>query len=212
VPKILGQAGISLADTYDVEGSAVDVENLETKDVNLVDEMGSRTFSERLLSFVVNMPTGAIAASTAFSATLPSAALGLPDFGPNRILGVTVLNMGDAADITRVCLSLEEVSTGFEYPIWEWDDATGVEVSALWDIGSGEANVQILIPISYRLPELAIRTGNARQMPNLRMRGSTSAGVGVTVVIRALWHLARPYTSDPSPGEVQSHGLPLPGW
>ena len=80
MPKILAQAGISLADVYDVEGSIAGTDELLSEDVSLVHEMGGHMMSERCRSFVVTLATGDQIQNANFAATG-----GLIPDSPNRI-------------------------------------------------------------------------------------------------------------------------------
>jgi len=211
MPKILSQAGISMAPGYSIEGGIIGVEELDTHDVILAENFGDRVFSERLRSLTAELTATDVLQSAAFSATLPGTGLGFPD-GPSRILGVTVLHDGDAADVLRVQVSMADQSTGLEFPVYAWDDTVGAEITGLWDIGSGAINVFFLPALVDNTPNLMTRTGNAALMPNLIMRGSTTAFGAGNVTIVGLVHVALANAPTPVPGDPSSHGLPLPGW
>lgn len=211
MPKILSQSGTSLADTYDVEGSIAGVENLESQDVHLFDEMGGRVFSERLQTFLVEGEAAGVLQNATFAAVLG----GVPD-SPNRLLGLTVIT--DAvARLTDVQVSAREVTPAGagarEFPIWVWDNTAGTEVTTTWDRdGAGVAAFDVLIPVQTQVPTLITRLGVAKQMGQLIMRGLSSGfGAGtVDIIICATFCRANP--GNPAPGEPSSHGLPLPGW
>jgi len=139
--KILSQAGTSLADSYDVEGSIVGIENLDASDVKLVHEMGATIVSERMNSLIIQGTTGAISQSTTWDVSL-----GQPPDVFNRILAVFV----EATAATRInfcSIALADIITGEEIPFFTWDvtpDATRV---VRWsNQGAAAANVFQLVP------------------------------------------------------------------
>ena len=208
MPKIQSQSGVSLADTYDIEGSIAGVENLESADVHLFDEMGARVFSERLQAFIVRLTAGAQTQGTAWSAV----ASGIPDT-VNRILGLTVIT--DQANRTsNLQVSVGNNVTGREMPIWNWATAVDDEVGIQWsDDGAGQAAFNLMSSIhGYHLPQLLTRIGAAKAMPDVIFRGITTVfGAGEVEAI-LLFHLARAASGNPTPGEPSSHGLPFPSW
>jgi len=208
--KILSQSGISLADTYDVEGSIAGVENLESRDVHLFDEMGARVFSERLHRFLVRMSPGAINQNTNFAAQ----AGGFPD-STNRILSVAVIVvLAEATRLETAQISLRESADDFrELPIMVWDINDDPEVRIRWDDdGAGVASFVQLRPSTQMVPNLVTRFGTAGAMPTIEFRG-ISGGFGAgTVTPIAIIDLLRPDTGNPAPGEPSSHGLPMPSW
>ena len=74
MPKILSQAGDSLADSYDVAGSIAGVDDLITQDVQLLHEMGGTIFSERLTSQVLTIASGSIAQNSEYTGQFEDAA------------------------------------------------------------------------------------------------------------------------------------------
>jgi len=205
--KILGQAGVSLADVYDIEGSVVGLENLDVSEVKAVHDLGGQIHSERLISFIVLSSSGAVNQSAAIGVT----AGGIPD-SVNRLLGVSVLASA-AARVDHVALTIQDADTGREFPIWSWDTNDDREQQILWSLdGAGAAAFFLLSTLVTQLPQLLTRLGTSLAMPQLVMRGTTSAFGAGTVTVRALYHLCRPNTGNPTPGEPSSHGLPLPGW
>jgi len=208
MPKILSQSGTSLADTYDVVGSIAGVENLESKDVHLFDEMGARVHSERLLSFTVVLNTAAISQSSNFEA----AAAGFPD-SINRLLGVFVsVPAANAGRVEDGTVSIVQPS-GQEFPIWSWDLADDVERGVRFDLaGAGEADRIALISTTPFVPLLITRGEDAGRMQSLALRGSTGAFGAGTIVISVSVLLLRPDGGNPPPGAPSSHGLPPPSW
>jgi len=214
VPKILSQAGISLADTYDVEGSIVGVEELETHEVNLVEDMGPRVMGERMKQILLRGVTTAIGAATDFNITiLGSAAVPSPDCA-SRILGVTALI--PAANVTEIenwSLVVRDQNLQRECSVVSWDIDVDSEVKTIWnDDGAGAANFIELRPLVHQLPGLLTRVGDLSVAPQLVFRGTSAAVVATTVVATIIVQLSRPTRVNPAPGEPSSHGLPLPGW
>ena len=207
MPKILAQAGISLADVYDVEGSIVGVEDLISKEVSLTHEMGAQIFSERLGAFIVRLESGDIAQSSAFAIDTVI----LPDT-THKIIGLSVF-FKTAARLGLCSLSVANTVSGREIPIWTWDATVDAVNVVRWsDDGAGVANVQFCVSLTSQTPYMLIREGGQELMPHLIFRGSTLAFGAGTVEAVMLIHLARPNKSVPTPGEPSSHGLPLPGW
>jgi len=205
--KILGQAGRSLADVYDVEGSVVGLENLDVGDIKGVHELGAQIHSERLQSFLVLASSTALGQSTAWGITTG----GFPD-SINRLLGVTLI--ADAAGrVGQASIAIQEQGNSREIPIAVWATANDREQLMNWSFdGAAVALVVHLSTLVTHVPQLLTRLGTSRQMPQLIFRGNTAAFGAGTVTTRALYHLARPSTGNPAAGEPSSHGLPIPGW
>ncbi len=203
MPKVLGKAGESLADVYDVEGSIAGVEELLSKDVNLVHEMGATIFSERLRANVIHTDSAAIAASTLWAVSVPRPTQ------HERVLGLIVV-AGVTARMTRVTVSFGEGSPELECPIWTWEVGAGAdfERSINVELASGVQNRFQLVPSNATaLPNLILRAGQPSGNPQITMRGVTSA-FGAGTVITSLFL----YTCAAGPGGLSSKGLPIPGW
>jgi hypothetical protein len=210
MPKILAQAGISLADSYDVEGSIVGVEDLNAGDVSLIHEMGGTIMSERLQSFILRLVPTAPAASSNWTVSSGE----LPDCA-NRILGaIVVMPSANSTDITNCSISIQNGAIDRQFPFWTWDTGEDAEIRIRFNLdGAGPEDFRQLRPREgIQLPSLATRLGLGEQMPNIRFNGTTSAFGGGTVAIEAYVHICRPNPEVPSPGHPSSHGLPLPGW
>lgn len=208
MPKIQSQSGTSLADTYDVEGSIAGVDNLESRDVHLFDEMGGRVFSERLHFFIIELDSGDVTQNTSFNISVG----GIPD-SPNRIVGAGML-IDVTARVDFVQMSIhDETSPSTEIPFWVWDSAIDAERSIRAQVGGGAtATMFWLQSEAVQSPYLIGRTGVSQQIPTIRMRGNTTGFGAGNVVITGLVYLARANPGDPAPGAPSSHGLPLPGW
>lgn len=207
MPKILSQSGTSLADTYDVEGSIAGVDNLESRDVHLFDEMGGRVFSERLQSFFIRMTTGLILQDTNFDII----AGGVPD-SPNRVLAISVLVAGGDR-IDRASVSLNDTEGETDMVLFAWNTSSDVGIITRWEELGNLASDLLLVPTAPpNLPALMTRTGPGKSMPDLALRGrSTGFGAGTTECV-AIIHICRANPGNPAPGAPSSHGLPLPGW
>jgi len=216
VGKILSQSGISLADTYNVEGSIVGVENLETKDVNLIEDMGPRVFSERITQHITRITSTDISQSTAFDI----AAQPFVD-APTRIYMVTLL--ADVPQRMSNCgLMLVDPNTvpALEIPLLGWDSAAVVVTGTadgeaplrFSDLGAAAANITWMRTLVPFRPISLNRMGGTTGMPTLIFRGISNAFGAGTVEAIAYIHHARPALLDPPPGIPSSHGLPMPSW
>jgi len=207
--KILSQAGVSLADVYDVEGSIVGVDELITREVHLQHEMGAQIFSERLRGFIIKLEPGAIAQNTSFSVGITK----IPD-SPNRLIGVQCVATN--ARISNIALYVSDISAiAREILVWSWDVVNDQNSTQRWsDDGGAVGSVNMLRSTApnYGLPLLITRTGDSGQMPELNVRGTTAGfGAGtVTPVILCMMIRANPQA--PVPGDPRSHGLPVPSW
>jgi len=204
VGKVLAQAGTSLADIYDVEGSIAGVEEIETREVQAVHEMGQAIFSERLRARVITTAS----AATAQSLNIDVAILAFADIPFIRVHGIFVFT-SVTARLTRMAVMIEDaISAGNGLPIWVWD---GNEESVRTSVGGSAVNTISLdgMPQYSMLPSFMVgQTRRGQEVsPNLTLRGSTSAfGAGtVTVTCHTL-------ISFPTLGGVSSRGLPVPGW
>jgi len=209
VPKILSRAGTSLADTWDVEGSIAGVDELVSREVSLVDEMGARVFSERALTFVYVISSTAIAQSTVFDVVSPTE---IPD-SPNRLMAVTVL-VDAQPRMSFASLAVQDAVTGREIPVWVWDSSNDLVKSVRWsNDGAGVVTAyELTVEDPQRIPYLLTRQGDNRLMPGLIWRGQSSGFGAGTVTARCLVSLCRANRLSPTPGEPSSHGLPIPGW
>ena len=203
MPKILSQAGNSLADVYDVEGSIAGIDQLDTRDLPIVHEMGHTVMSERMSGEIVRLSTGALAQNTAFDVILTS-----PPVGIYRVQNFQVI--ADVAARTSFCqISLRDVTTGREVPFMIWASADDVDSSVrIVENGAAVSTQTALRPSFPHIPLTATGTGQPRRVgQEIAFRGSTSGfGAGVVTII-ALISLV----SAEVPG-VSSRGLPVPSW
>jgi len=201
MPKVLAQAGTSLADVYDVEGSVAGVEQLLSRDVQLLHEMGQTIFSERISAAIRRTTTGAIAASAAWNNLLTD----LPA-GVTRILGVQVICDADRIDFCSVSIS-DGVQR--EIPIWIWDTTTSVVENVRITDDAAVANRLIMLPTRMGVftPSLLVGEGQPQRISAISFRGVATAFGAGTVTATALIHIAFSEV-----GGVSSKGLPVPGW
>lgn len=207
--KILSQAGTSLADVYDIEGSVVGLEALDVEEVKAVHDLGPQIHSERLRSVVVLMSSTAVGQNTGWDIGTGQ----LPD-SVNRIIGTTVIPL-TAARVANAQLSIRNFDTGRETPIWNWDTGNDIESPIRWsNEGAGAIAVNVLRTVGayWQLPTLCTRMEDQSSMPNLIFRGLTSGFGAGTVEVLALITLCRPDRATPMPGDPRSHGLPIPSW
>lgn len=207
--KILSQAGQSLADVYDIEGSVVGLERLDVSEIQGVHDIGPQIHSERLNAFHRRITSSAELQNQSINSSLS----GIPDC-VNRILSVSMI--ADAASrISFASIAIADPSSAVEHIIWAWDDVNDVEGPVRWDDGTGATVVSLLRAThgpSGANPNLLLRTGASWRMPILILRALTSAFGAGTVTLTAGIQLARPDRSQPTAGEPSSHGLPIPGW
>jgi len=209
VSKILAQAGSSLADVYDVEGSIIGIEQLVTQEVQLVHELGGQIHSERLTSFVSRINANE-AQSSSWGAT---SVITLPD-SVARILAVTVL-IETTGTVLTAGVSIFGPGVSGEIPIWSWDSAIDAESAVRMSVEGGSFGSHIMLrpaPSQALQQTIVCRMGVNRTMPQIRFGGTTAAFGGGTVDIDAFIYFARPELPNPAPGEPSSHGLPIPSW
>jgi len=203
--RIQAKAGESLADVYDVRGSIAGLDELETKTVQAVHELGATIFSERLRARVISGVSGDKAASASFDFTLFNFTA-IPFIRIHQIFVFT----DTTSRLADVAVSIEdEKSAGTGMPIWVWNGSD--ELAVRTSVAGSPTNTIALVPsIAFGgLPSFMVGRNQPGQesSPNLTVRGNTSAfGAGdVEVTAHAL-------VSFPILGGVNSRGLPVPGW
>lgn len=205
--KILSQTGISLADTYDIEGSIAGVSELLTQDgIHLEHEMGGTIFAERFSTALRRGVTGAIAQNTVF-------AVGFSDLPGNsiKLLGVQVI-VDVTGRVARVSVNVQDprpdaTAPQREFPVWTWD---GTNTSLQRFIVAGVDGDQTLLnaDLQYNyLPVIMAGGGQPQGMSTLVLRGKTTAFGAGTVTLQLLAYIAFAEI-----GGIDSYGLPLPGW
>jgi len=202
MPKVLGQAGISIADTYDVEGSIAGVEELDSHSVKTVHEMGSTIFSERLSGGFSRMGSGDILQSTSWDLTFDLSAIPIV-----RVMNVIVIS-DNAGRIAHCNVSVRDDPDGREVPIWIWDAGPDIVTSIRTeDSGVGVADQFTLRPGITQLPSMLLGTDQSQPVNLLTFRGVTTAFGAGTVNPRAIIH-----TMFATVGGISSFGVPIPSW
>ncbi len=202
--KVLGQAGTSLADVYDVVGSEAGVENLESKDVHLVHEMGSTIFNERLSARIVQLEAGALAQTITFN-------IGISFTETSRVLGIRVIS-NNSTRISRALVSIGSPPAvdNSDIPVWgPWEGADGSKRADVLISGS-IVTEDMLTPGSVSPPDspnLLIGFNSPRPASTITLRGLTTTFGAGTVTITAIIFLAFPQVQG-----LDSTGLPIPSW
>jgi len=204
VAKVLGQAGTSLADVYDVEGSIAGVDQLNSEEVSLTHEMGATIFSERLQGFIFRLTSGATLQNLTFNIVLP---INLPIY---RVLGVYV-QIDTGARLTRVQVALRQTQGGREIPMFIWTTTNDIEQTILIVENGAAVGVDVaLVQVSPggTLPILGMGSDQPALVGDeIVMRGTTSGFGAGTVTCTALVYIANPQ------GVIQrAVGLPIPSW
>ena len=202
--KILSKAGVTLADVYDVQGSVAGIDELLSKEVNLVHELGSTILSERLVGTIFAIDATAIAASVTWNVTF---------FTGNdhaRLLGVQVIT-DQASRIANASLHISENPPSVtELPIWAWE-AADTEISIQSSI-AGTVTARLLLAPNpgtiHNLPNLMVGGTSITPASQISFRGVASAFGAGTVRPQALIYLAH----SAGGGTPGNKGLPLPGW
>jgi len=214
VPKILSQAGVSMADSYEVEGSIVGVDNLDANNVSLVENMSSRVFSERMSSHLLRISSGSLAQNSAWDIV----ASPFPDC-PCRITNIVFIAL-TASRISMADLMIADPNSDVEMPIATWASGavtTGGSADSeapirFDDDSAGAGTVSLLRQTLPMFPQLVVRMGSAPGMPVLKFRGLTSGfGAGTVEVLCYVSH-CRPNVLTPAAGHPSSHGLAIPSW
>ena len=199
--KILSKSGDSLADTYDVVGSVAGIEQLESREVTLVHEMGGTIFSERLSGEILRVSSGAISQSTNWG--LPFADLGA---SPIRILGLAIV-ADTASRVSIASLAVRSLDQQNEVPIFVWDTINdGVSTVRLIE-GGVLANKGFLLGNPVDIPNFMVGLDQPQGMDELVFRGITTAFGAGTVEVVALVYKAFATISG-----ISSKGLPIPSW
>jgi len=198
--KILSQSGNSLADMYDAEGSIAGIDELVTRELPIVHEMGVTVFSERYHTAIRRFASGGLAQNTAISlqaADLPSA--------PTRLLGAAVIS-DVAARVDRLAISLRDPGATNEIPIWVFDGtSTPIEFA---DAGAGTATFDLLGAQQVFVPGMVGGDGQPfRMVSDIAIRGDTTGFGAGTVFVRAFLLLAFAFQ-----GGLSSRGVPIPSW
>lgn len=198
--KILSQAGNSLADMYDVEGSIAGISDLHTRELGIVHEMGATIFSERFRTTYRRLES----APTVQTGNINLAIVNMPE-GISRILGVQVL-ADDATRIANCQVSVQEPLIGQDFPIWVFD-VGNVGVVRIEDQGVGVTR-DLLIPQPGQTLPCFITNGQAHLEMSEITVGATATAFGAgTVILYVLIHFGFTYQ-----GGVSAIGARVPSW
>lgn len=205
MPKILSRSGASLADVYDVEGSVAGIENLETKELPIMHEMGATVLSERFTTRIFRVTTGAIAQNIAFRVE----EVNLPET-PARLLGLQIIT-SDMTRLTRAAVLGTDPTLGQDIPLWIWDNITALDFPITMEDAGSSAVFRVLQPLGPPTISPAFMGGKEQQdsmVSSATLVGLTTGFGAGTVIITALLLLAFPRRDN----SVSSKGLPIPSW
>ena len=202
--KVLGEAGKSIPDVYDVDGSVVDIDRIDGREIKLVHEMGATILSERLAGEHFRIGSGPHLQNVDFEAIIAT-----PPGSISRIVALQVLcTVAQQGRTARVAVVLQDGTSGRETPVWIWETGQA-ETEVEWsDSGQAVATFSAFQPTSHiYVPSMLIGVGHAQQVQNIILRGTTGAfGAGnITYFLMA-------YLLFPTPTAVNSFGLPIPSW
>jgi len=200
--KILSQAGSSLADMYDVEGSIAGIDQLRTEELPIVHEMGATLFSERFRTTFRRATTGLMTQNFSFDFTM-----GFPE-GIARILGVQVLT-DDAARLLHVQVSLNDPQAEQDFPVWVWD-GTNLDVVRIQDDGTTNDVLELLVPrVGLQIPCFATnrQTHSGQEMSSMILRGRTTGFGAGSVFATVLVNFAFTFRAG-----VSNFGSRNPSW
>lgn len=204
--KILAQAGTSLADVYNVQGSIAGIDQLESAELGIIHEMGGTVLSERLAGRLFRTDTGDILQTITWEIIFS----GLAEF-IGKISGASIWT-DDVSRVANASLSLVDdtvLATPRNIPIFAWDSVGGASVRTQIADEAAVATFDLLIPpVTGMLPNLIVSgTGQPRTVERVAFRGlSTTFGAGTVNVACAIHILS------PGFGGLNSRGLPLPSW
>ena len=201
--KILAKSGDSLADLYDVEGSIAGISELQSKDVNLVHEMGAVLHSERLSTVMIDVSTGPVLQTILFTESFELT------IAHSRLLGVQIFTTDSArVSIAQVSITSPPGIDNADMPIFVWDAAEDVArtVDILVD---GQITLgELLMPLNQSwIPNLLVGPDSPRPANILTLRGRTTSFGAGDVTTRMLLYVAFPEVAG-----LSSRGLPIPSW
>lgn len=201
--KVLSQSGMSLADVYDVQGSIAGIEQLESREVSLVHEMGGTIFSERISGAIRRMATAAINQDTNYEVVLSD----LPNH-PWRVLSVFAME-STSGRVSTCQISLFDADAIREVPLMVWAAANDLRSAIRIRDGGATGDQTALVPATgWQTPNLGIGVPQRETVNQLAMRGRTAGFGAGTVTVVGLVYIAHTHIG----GGLSSRGLPLPGW
>lgn len=205
--KILSKAGQSLADMYQVAGSIVGVDELETRELGIMHELGATVFSERFTTTILK----ARSAPTAQNTNIDMSFDGQSGTSMARVLGVAVFcNIAAQMATFQVSVHREPgVGTNVDqdYPVWIWGgDSFPTRISL--DGTLVQRDVLLGAPGQVHLPNfLEGSKQGTNPVLDLRMRGRTAGFGAGTETIWVLIYLA--FTVS---GGISDFGARIPSW
>ncbi len=202
--KILSQSGDSLADTYNVVGSVAGIEQLETRELPIVHEMGATVFSERYSRFTRAIVSGDTLQTAAWDVIVDDLPAGI-----FQIYGIRV-RVDVTARVNFCSVAARTVLTGREIPIWAWDSTSDGEIDVRWsDDGAGASAQLFLQPAvaNVTLPYFMAGVGQRQQVRSIAFRGVTTTFGAGDVEATLFLDLGLTHV-----GGISSRGLPMPSW
>jgi len=204
--KILSKSGDSLADAYNVVGSIAGIDDLVSREVSLVHEMGNVMFSERYVTTFRRMATGDMLQDIDFDLVITN----LPG-APTRLLGLGVIS--DAGTrILRACASVRDHLAGNEIPIWAYDGSNFTPVDL---VSTGDATGSTTFDLLHGIPAGPISVPTmmggslqgAGMVDSFAFRGRTTSFGAGTVFITLLLYFGFAFQEG-----LSSRGVPFPSW
>lgn len=205
--KILSQSGSSLADVYDVQGSIAGIDQLESREVSLVHEMGGTLESERMGCRMFRVSTGDILQTITTEIVFAQVSEHM-----GKIIGASIW-CDTVARVANASLLLIDDTVGGtlqELPIFAWDSVTGGSTRTQIEDAGTVATFDLLNPhATGMLPNTIVTgAGQPRTVSRVAFRSlSTTFGAG-TVEIIACFLVATPSFF----AGINSRGLPIPSW
>ena len=205
--KILSQSGNSLADVYDVEGSIAGIDQLETRELPIVHEMGHTVFSERLSGSIRRISSGALAQNLTWDIIIAD----LP-VTPTRVFGVACLVDTAGRTVVATVSVRTAVPSGGEreFPIFNFDTTQGTATCRIQDNGAAVANLNLLengLRAAGPQPSMVIGNEQPQPIDRIAFRGLTAGFGAGTVTVTALIYIGFSQVAG-----ISSRGLPIPGW
>lgn len=197
---VLGQAGISIPDVYDVVGSQAKIERLSSEEPQYVHELGAAIFSERFSSTIRRVQSAALAQNTDFDlfiTDMPAQA--------TRIFGAGIF--ANSNRITHAMAAVRDPDSQREMPFYVWDVNESTVTMRIQDDGGAVSALTYLQPSFIQMPSMLAGRDQPQRVPDIAFRGRTTAFGAGTVNVTLVLHIGLAQI-----GGVSSYGLPLPGW
>jgi len=204
--KVLGSAGKTLADVYDIDGSIVKIGELDSESVKTVHEMGATIFAERIEGHILTASTAAMAQNVSFKATISA----LPKVPVMRILGIMV-TVDTTSRLDDCCVAIrgqgQAGGLAQETPIWVWDGTNEDIVRHFIDNTTADHLALRPDPAYTIMPSMMIGFPQPVRANSIACIGNTNGFGAGTVTITVMAYLA--LAASPALG---SGGLPVPSW